>query len=111
MIYFEDRQSIPERIAVGKGIEPGAEDRRLPHSARNGSVKFVFGKPAAHGHESPQRSRHASLLAIACIAFDGEGAFGAENPHRERVVEHPWRVEELVGGPPRGDTPGRPAGG
>ena len=84
------------RIAVGEGIEPGAEDHILPHAVPNGLREFVLGIAAARRHERPERTGESMvLLWVRSQLF---GSVCSYNPQRQWIVEHPGLVKKLVRG-------------
>ena len=55
MIHLEHPQARV-RVAVGEGIESGAQDNVLHHAMRDGAGQFVLGIAAARRHEGAERA-------------------------------------------------------
>ena len=85
------------RIAVGEGIEAGAEDNVLPHAALDGLRQLVFCVAAPCHHK---RTKGASNRVIAFFRTGAQllGRFRSDNRHSQRIVEHFRLVKKLVGG-------------
>ena len=61
-VDFEDAQ-VGKRIAIGEGVEAGAENYVLRDALRDGLGQPVFSVAAARGHEGAEGARDAKFLA------------------------------------------------
>jgi hypothetical protein len=106
MIDLEDAERRVG-IAVGEGVEAGAEQDVLVDSAGDGLGEKVFGVAAAGDEEGAQADGERARLAV-WIAARGAldlGGVRAEDGDGDGVVEHQrLGVVELVGGAAHGDT-------
>ena len=88
-------------VAVGEGVEAGAEQDVLGDSVGDGFGQLVFGVAAARDEEGAEGDgERASFLARRWVggAFDLRGV-GTEDGDGDGVVEDEgWGVVELVGG-------------
>ena len=83
------------RIPVSERIEASAQNHILNHSALDRCTQLIFGKPAAHRHESPQIPRDVFAISrLRGVQF--RGCFGANNRARNGIVEHSGMIENLV---------------
>src|SRR6202047_824837 len=85
------------RIAIGKSIEPRAEDDILSYTVSDRTGEFVFGVAAAGRHECAEGAGESVVLfrigsKIVC-------SLGADDPQSERVVENFGLIQQLVRGP------------
>jgi hypothetical protein len=95
-------------IAIGEGVETGAEDDELGGSAADGEGEFVFGEAGADGHKGAHVAGGGRKAVGDC--GDGRGGFAADDADGERVFEDFRGVEELMGGAADGDALGGAAG-
>jgi len=95
MVDFEDSHA-GMGVAVGEGIESGAEDNVLRDALGDGASEFVFGEAAAGGHEGAEGAGESVMLfGIGAEIICG---FGADDAESERIVENFRVVEKLVRG-------------
>ena len=87
-----------KRIAIGEGVEAGAEDDVLRDAGGDGVGETIFDIAAARGHESPEIARHGVHGPLE-IAFEA----GAEQWHGNGIVEDRRMVGQLMGGAADGD--------
>ena len=108
VVDLEDAQ-VRVGVAVGEGVEAGAEQDVLGDAARDGLGEQVFGVTAAGDEEGAQADGEGARLVrgiAAGSAFD-LGGVRAEDGDGDGVVEDEGRgVVELVGGAAHGDTQG-----
>ena len=110
MIHFPDAQrELRSRIAVGGGVEPGAEDDVLRDARAPGGRELVLGKPAARREEGAHVGRDAAFLELRRIGAERRRRLGTENPDRDGIDEDGRPVHQLVRGAaqrhaPRGST-------
>src|SRR5580693_1395723 len=106
MIHFKHPQP-GMRIAISKRVESRAENHVLPHAPRDGASQLVLGIAAARRHERPKRPRKSmGLFRIRSQLF---GRFRPNNPQRQRIVEHPGMVQQLMCSPANRHSPRRSA--
>jgi len=110
MVHLKDAQARV-RIAMGKGVQPGAEHDILADSSRYRAAEHVLCKAAAGKQESTQSCGvGASLMcghaARSALQF---GGMGAENTNRYGIIEDQRRgVVELVRRAPQSHSERRP---
>ena len=98
MIDLEDVQDgLGMRIPVSERVETGAEDHVLPRAAIDRLGQLVFGVAAPRRDERPQGAT-LGCLKPPWIASKRRRVLGADDPHRDGIVEDEWRVEDLVCG-------------
>ena len=90
MVDFEHTQA-GMGIAIGEGIESGAEDNVLTHTVCDRAGEFVFGIAAARRHERAESAGEGVVLfgigtKIVC-------GLRTDDPQGERVVENFWIVQ------------------
>ena len=93
------------RIAIGEGIEPGAQDDELAKAVPHGVGHRLFREQAARGDERPHAAPRLRLLRFE-LAFEFGAAFLSENRDRQRVREHDRLIENLMRRPIRGSPEG-----
>jgi len=96
---FEDAQA-PMRIAIGEGIESGAEDYKLPDALRHRASKFIFGEAAAGGHEGAKGAGKSMVLLGG--GTEGLARLRSDNAESERIVKNFGLIEKLVRGAAEG---------
>jgi hypothetical protein len=93
-IDFEDAEAEPrKRVAVGEGIESGAEQNVLTDSAGDGGGELLFSITAANGEEGAQgtggnvllRTRRAADLGVAYA--QGRQILRSQRYNVRRIVE------------------------
>ena len=94
-----------ERVAVGEGVEAGAEDNVLRDAASDCDGELIFREAAAGSHEAAEvlGDGVAGALEIAGVAFGDEWQC-------DGVVENAWALHQLVCGTADGDAQGGSAG-
>src|ERR1039458_7996363 len=90
MIDFEDAQA-GMRIAVGEGVESGAEDDVLPDAVGDGACELIFGEAAAGGHEGPEGAGKSMVLFR--VGTEIVRRFGADDAESERIVKNFGLIE------------------
>jgi hypothetical protein len=83
------------RIAIGKRVEPGAEQDILPHTASHGGSQLAFGHAATGSEYRPQKcGSRRKLVAVAEESLGGSTVgVCADDPQRQRIVEDSGVVE------------------
>ena len=103
VVDLEDTQ-VGVGIAVGEGVEAGAEQDVLGDSARYGAGEEVFGVAAAGDKKRPQGDGEWPGCARCAAKFLAIGV--AENWNSDGILEDERLVVELVRGAAQGDTEG-----
>ena len=97
-IDFEDVQR-GKWIAIGKGVEPGAENHVLSYAQRHCFGKLVFNIAAAHGHEG---AKVAGDAVTGALHLAGMG--GPDQADCYWIVEDRRMVHQLMRGAANGHT-------
>src|SRR5271155_1063530 len=110
MIHLENTQiGSACNSAIGRGVEPSAENQILFRAARQSFGQFVFGVAASRHKKSTQVSSE-SILMLRCISTHVIGGI-AKYAQRERIVEHFGIIQKLMSGAAKGNAHRRAAGG
>ena len=104
MVHLDDPQA-GVRVAVGEGVEPGAEDDQLVDPDRDRVGQDLLGEPAAGAHEPP----HPVVAALPGASHEVVRVV-TRHPHREWVVQDRAALEELVDGAVPGGAERRTTG-
>ncbi len=80
VVDFKHAQ-VGMRVAVGEGIESGAQDCVLYDSVLDGAGEFVLGEAAAGGHEGAKGAGEGVILFG--IGAERCGGLGADDPQRQ----------------------------
>ncbi len=91
-----------ERIAIGEGIEPGAEHHDMPRAGAHGLGDPVLGQAAPRRDEGAQGGAAGRIGATDLVAGDRRTAIAADDGQRQRILEDQRPIQKLVRGPPDG---------
>jgi hypothetical protein len=94
-----------EGVAIGEGVEAGAENYILSDPVGDRGCEAVFGIAAAGDHEEAKVARY-----LVHGAFHIAGESGADQAHGNGIVENARPIDELVGGAANGNAKGCLAG-
>jgi hypothetical protein len=89
MVDFENPQ-IFIRIAIRIRIQPGAQNHVLRGAARDRGMERIFRIPA------PRCQKSATGAHFSASRSRRYADFSAGDGHRQRIVEHARKVQQLV---------------
>lgn len=89
-IHLEYSQAR-EGIAIGKCVEPGAQNHVLPRARCDRLGQLLLGMAAPRCHKCAKRARHGM-----CLAFPIQLEMRAQQRNRHRVRQHTRPIHHLV---------------
>jgi hypothetical protein len=95
MIDLEYTQ-VSVSVAVGKGVESGAEQHILAHAAGVRAGELVFGEPAPHRDKRAEIARKGRAIPALRFLSNPPRGVWADHSDGERIVEDSWTIQHLM---------------